>query len=528
MGEETRGSAKDRDLIGEGAIAAKPVPSYRTSLHAKGQRNRPAFDCRMLLFLWRHLTLIKISFVFLCVYAGFWWLAWVRLNNPHIRGRMQFAAEFIALKESDPATATRAVTDTLTRVRKDLSDFSFHYDQCSAATRPAVTLTDNDFIAAASKLALTRDGSYEFQDALKIFNAYAAIWYDQREPELTVGPDFFHDDQLRGGAAVSLPQGSMADLRHDAEEFLQNYQMFEGHFSAASEQAKLRPWILFKFYDPKRYLLSHNLPFAFGTLLLACSLLLQFRFIDLSKTHWTPDAMFPLPKRAIDPRWPKVWRKWPTGRKRPSADQRNGIMPMAVSELVPPGRLKLWTILAVGAAIFVEMILDVPGVRAEWIVNVPLITATAIVLVVIWSTLAEMGDWRLDLRGIGRATRECRARVLRPFLLGGTALVAATSWMVSYSLTVLPLGRAEVAREIAQIIISLVTLVFLVRLGCRLYAQQARVGTPWKITEVEEEALNAEKVGWIDSTLPNVDENMMKALLLAIVPFASIVESLLG
>jgi hypothetical protein len=141
-----------------------------------------------------------------------------------------------------------------------------------------------------------------------------------------------------------------------------------------------------------------------------------------------------------------------------------------------------------------------------------------------------MGKWKLDSSGIGAATRECRSHVLRPFILGGAALLAATVWMVTYSVIVLPLGTAEDAREIAQVVISVATLALLIYLGYPLYKQlrQNDTSSPLKITGAEEEALNAEKVGLVDSVFPRMDDNMMKAWLLAIVPFASVIESLLG
>jgi hypothetical protein len=515
----------------EGEFAPpNPPPGQQKSPVPCNPQAPLTFDCRLLIFLWRHLTLFNIAVIFIVVYVAFWLLAFVRLRNPSIQGRMQFAAEFVSLKETDPTAAARDVTETLARLKKEWPSFSFHFAgpmSPGATSVPVPVGSESEFIAEATRLSMARDGSYEFQAALQAFNASANNWYDHLEPELERRPDFAHDDQLRKGAAISLPHGPIDDLRHDAEDYLQNYRMFDGKFSAATEQVKLRPWLLFRFYDPKRYLLCQKLPFAFGTLLVACSLFLQFRFIDLSRLPGIGSKRLPVAKHSINADWPEVWVD-ATDKCLPRVEPELDLTGRILVKLVPTCRLKWWLPLSCLAATFIELILDVPGVRAEWIVNVPLLSVTAVAIVVVWSTLAEMGRWRFSDDGIRRASREYRSHILRPFVLGGAALLAATAWMVGYSLVVLPLGQAEVAREIAQIIIGLVTILLLVRVGYQIHREELRSRGSWKTSDQEEEALGAEKVGLFDALLPHLDENMIKALLLAIVPLASIVESLFG
>jgi len=521
----------DSEQAGHEGASGLPREIPPIASHANHQAARPAAgidlscDQRLLIFMWRHLTLFKILIIFLLIYVAFWLLAARRLANPSIRGRMHFAAEFLSLKESDPATAKRNIYVILAKLKREWPTFSFHFDKCRSPGAPTQRPpTEADFVDTVKRLSLATDGSYEFQDALKHFNTFAQVWYD-RTADLECRPDLLHDEQLAKGANISLPLGAADDLRKDAAVFIQNYHIFNGGFSTATDQAKLRPWILLKFYDPKRYLLDQMLPFAFATLLLACSLLLQFRFIDLSRANQWGKKRLPIPKRLANPLWPKVWAQVPEPSAIQSDCQIAQLVSQALSSLVPTQRLKLWIGLAIAAAVFVEFILDVPGIRAEWWVNVPLISAAAATLVIIWSSLAQMRRWKIDAHGLGSATRECRARILRPFLLGGAALMAATLWMISYSVVVLPLGVAERAREITQVVISLVTLFLLAHFAWELHRQPPAPNSPWKITNAEEEALNAEKTGLLDTILPKFDENLIKALLLAIVPFASIVVS---
>jgi hypothetical protein len=493
-------------------------------------RARVGFERRLLILLWKRLNLFTILCIVLMLHASFWLLARGRLQNPSIRGRMAFAAEFLAIKESEPAAAHAHVLRTFERIKNDPKGFAFHFERYRPPARPATTRaatrpSEQGFVDVAARLAVQNAGDYEFRRLLDEFNSYAATWYDRTDPELLKSvmhhPDFRHDDQMRGGSSISLPQGPYADLRSNAEEFLQNYQMFDdGHLTAASEPAKLRPWRLIKFYDPKRYILSQTLPFAFGALLLACSLILQFRFVDFSKRKspvWRGAAM---PKRSVSgfARWPTVW------------DPRTPPSAAAASDAwqYGSGRLILWVPLAVLAALFVELVLDVPGLRAEWWVNVPLLSATAVLIAVIWSSLLRMSAWRFDRLGIGRASRECRAKILRPFLLGALTLLGATAWMIGYSVVVLPLGPAEHVREFVQIAVSVITSALLALLAWKLSRRPLPSQTPWKMTSDEEEALNYGKSGLLDSVLPNLDDNMRKALLLAIVPLASVIESLLG
>ncbi|MEZ0387869.1 MAG: hypothetical protein ACAI34_12415, partial [Verrucomicrobium sp.] len=337
-------------------------------------------------------------------------------------------------------------------------------------------------------------------------------------PELAVnqgiGSRLGYDEYQFHGVDFGLPKGDLSMLREDAQLFLAHRDIFakgaNGEsavgFDNAPPEIKLMPWKLLKFSDEKRYQLNNELPIAFGTLLVACSFLLQFRLIDREKGGgW---ASVPLRSRAGN-NWVLVWC---------TEGKDDGD-----SGLFKTRWLGVTMLVCMTLMLIIEFTLNKPRQRVEWIINMPIMMVVGAVMPLVWKVLWDLGKRKLN-KGLAKYGDDFQKRVFRPFIVGCVGLIVVTIWTIAYSALGLMGSPLQLLRAVVQIGAGGFTL-YLLFAVLRNISKELRTINADRTGPCEAgESLNRTQSDIFDEFIPGLDDRAAQAALLILLPVPMLLE----
>ncbi|MBL9132942.1 MAG: hypothetical protein JNG86_17165 [Verrucomicrobiaceae bacterium] len=495
---------------------------------------------RYLYMLWTWVNTWTVLGVVMLTYAGFYWLTIDRFQDQGLLLRMRACAELLTLEanESDKTQVAVRVHDLINKYHA--YGFRFHpYKSSNEADGAETNEVDADnvlesvpesFVDVFTQLACHEPPSHEFTEAAHKAARELNRWGPSIEKASGFLSRFTRPSYVRSGVRFVVPAGDLSNLRKDAALFLTHQSIFSKNpvsgnerywagFRNAPLKVKLAPWELLRFFDETRYNLNNKLPLAVGTLLLAASFLLQFRLVDYAKPRTSRDkALMQYKPRSY---WIPIWEK---ARHTAAED----------SSLFNHTRLRLYTVAGSLLMLTVELFMNLPVHRQEWIFNAPLMLMTGAALPVIWVTLWQLGKRRLNPT-LSTCSKEFRRRVLRPLVYGVLILAVVSVWGMLYSLFDLPGGNSERLRAIIQLIACTWTLCLLLRLFFSLNQQLRKLDSPGakplervKPPDARDEPdMNPPESDIVAEFFPGIDERAINAALLALLPVPMIVQSLI-
>jgi hypothetical protein len=426
-------------------------------------RRTSLWDCRILLAIAKWMAPPVVILAMLAIYLGFVGLAWQRLRLRPLRARMLACA----LVENSTTRPSAVLSDW---VRDSVNG---HMDAESKTFKPLEWLSTparshdssrsagenaSQFTSSAGRLIdLKDDQTADYLTTLDDLDRFGYGLSDQPVGEPSFIQRFYRDYYEFGGVAFRSPPDTSAQLRSEANRYL----VFEGYISPTSSGKVfglfeyLLPWRLFKFYDPKRVQLNEEIPFAFGTLLLTCWFLLKYRYYDEDIEGWFR-GLVRVDKRA---NWVPLWEK--------------NVAPDT------PWKRRLafgGSLTALALSLFVELVLNDPEVRAEWWVNVPVMSLTGMAMLLMWITITSLcrSSFSQELK---RWSAEFFMRQIRPLIVGTICIVLGNIWMVLFSFLQLRGRNAKMdARSWMQYFVAAVSTALIIWLWIRIAQQYHHIG----------------------------------------------------
>lgn len=444
------------------------------------------FSQLIVINFWRYLRLSQVLILMLLVYLAFYLVTLYRLHDPKLAVRMEFVALLLKLTLDDKKTARtgalpeeRAPALTLERFRNWTKkvDFRFYassYDDLKQSTsnekeleeRSQKVLFQNGLPKRASReaeenfynrvrdlaAALDANDDARITDILRDLRPELLRWFPHGEfprENPSWWSRFFRSDFRTKGIDLADPAGGLKDWKVKAHNYLE-YRNVVGPFRDTPFDIQTLPWELIRFFDATRCDLNNGLPIAFGTVLMACNLLLRSRLIDRKLNTLKQE-----PKEAraeqLGPKisdWVKIWSDG--GEKMPPLLGRFAL-----------SKTSFWWAPLLGALLMltIELFLNDPTQRIEWMANVPIMMLVGAALPVIWITLFDLTIAILS-PGFLRHTDTFVKRNLGPFGVGVVGLFTVTVWALIYSSVVLfPTNKV---RGAVQILFCLATLLLLI------------------------------------------------------------------
>jgi hypothetical protein len=149
---------------------------------------------------------------------------------------------------------------------------------------------------------------------------------------------------------------------------------------------------------------------------------------------------------------------------------------------------------------------------------------------VLYLTLLDLAKLKINPQ-LARFSPEFRKKLFRPLLLGTASLFAVSVWGIFYSIVELAgLSGMQMVRAVIQVILCGCALWLLARLLIRIEGQlntMRSVETKEVSKETEEQLNRPSSFSLLNSVFPELDERLIKAAALGLIPLFSIVESLL-
>ena len=485
---------------------------------------------KSVLFLWKWLNVWTALATFAFGYAGFVWLTKGRFIDPNLRSRMFVFATLVnsTTKPAPPA-------DFLAVLSNAVAEASTTKIQLVASNPTSYRLPDfSNQVAIAEALSLMSSNgppSYAFTANVKkllllLTNVQEREQEFRQEPGLSrVVQKFTHDDLRLNGVDFREPEGNINDLHKDAASFLAHRDLFHGSGKQVPSEFKLRPWRLLRFYDVRRVLLNETIPLAFATLLLACGFFLEMRFSDYSRSWvWRRDDSLKYREQFEESKKEPETGKWV-----PLWEESKISGPTVVSLF---NQRHFWkVVLGLNAlALFIEYFLQNPQKRAEWIINTPIMIGTATALAVLLLTLTDLGKLRINPE-LSRFSIGFRKRLFRPLILGTGSLFIVSVWGIFYSVVELAgLSGIQMVRACIQVALCLGALWLLIRLLVGIEGQLGKLPSDEQreVPEKIEEKLNrSNNFSLLNTVLPDVDERLVKAAAVGLIPLLSVLHSLL-
>jgi len=514
---------------------------------------RLTLQAKIILFLWKWLGVWVALAGFVWGYAGFIWLTKERLSDPYLRSRM-----FIFAKLVDATTSPRAPKDFAEILNKVLNDTSWTNSQvkmpegglrfilADASEKLNIaeqlsTMSSNkppsyEFTGAVKKLRmqLTRIVEPQQQYRIPLHDGYRKLWFGIKLPKNIIWRNLWprlkqrltkNDLRLRG-VDFREPEQNMASVQQEAADFLAHRDLFHGSAKQTPSEIKLRPWKIIRFYDVRRVNLNETIPLAFATLLLACGFFLDMRFSDYSrKWKWLDDASLQYQEQFEDVAQESQNGKWVAFWE----ESRNS-GPTVVSLFRQKRAFWGLLIFLTGLALLLEFFLQNPQQRQEWIINTPIMVGCAFALTLLFLTLFDLGRLNINpqLSGFSPGFRK---RLFRPLLMGTASLFAVSVWGIFYSVVELAaLSGTQTLRAIVQVALCGCALWLLARLlgGIEDQLSKLRAADTKPVPKEVEENLNKPRsLSLLNNVFPDMDERLVKAAALGLVPILSIVQSFL-
>lgn len=507
----------------------------------------------ILWFLKTQLGIMACLGLILMAYAGFYWLTAHRLDDPGLRTRMYVFCRLIeetTKKDFDEKAVEKVLQETIDKQKTDLLvpmsvqqieiPVSHTEGKCDACRYRSIGLLRQ----AAGDERLTEEEIKQWiTEKLKILRNHPAPSHEYIEAitQLQIGllairekdqfsshhandrsflkwrSRFFIDEYKRTGVDLKIPSGDLSSLSDDAKFFLTHRDMFRDKAKHAPVLLKFRPWQILKAYDERRMNLSDTIPLALGILALAAGTFLQIRLHDVDKRDG--DLVF----RSRDGNWINLWA-------------HDGVPePLALRLFT---KWIFWLVAGVftGLALFVELFLNNPQTRLEWLPNVPIMLATGLLLAVLWITLFDMARASLNPE-LARRTPAFRSKLLRPLHTGIAALLLVTAWGVLYSIFQLaPLSEVQQGRAWLQIFLCGATAILLLWVmwnldrnlkNITLAAKQRNPPIDWEVSAREEEALNSlPRSEILSQWMPAIDVKLIKSAMMVLIPLPSVLQAL--
>jgi len=486
--------------------------------------------------LWRCLTVPVVLFLMALVYLSFYRGTVARFKDPDLRAKMELRAQLASISKSSSVDPKAELEKFVTNVKA--AGFVFAGPIGASKT---VYIPEDCFRQVAPGLALNIPGSMAYANAaeeLAFMSKRDSPKQESHRQRLASELDRFrYPGHVRKGLDFDFVNSDHRLIRENAQLFLDYSDIFDAGtgrlwkgFGRAPLSVKLLPWSLIRFNDERRYKLNMTLPFAFGTLLLACGFFLQFRFIDyISAGDKRADGQAEpsngesrVSVRSVAQRkregWIPVWTSRITATH------------IQLSKWLPPW-MRYVIIACVLAACFVELRLNDPLLREEWLWNLPMMLLVGVSIPVICYTLWDLSKLSFNRR-LAELPSERLTQLLRPLILGSGVLMASALWSIFFSIFDLPGTASQTFRAIAQIVIGMVILGFLINMlasindGYRRLkkAQSARIRRGEKTLATG----NEEETDILDEFLPGLDARMARACALAILPIPAILDTLLN
>lgn len=436
----------------------------------------------------------------------------VRFRDANLRLRMEAYAQVLRLR-LDPEKPKK-FEEGFARLANSFSDRGFRFyernprdpEQLDPTT--ASVAIPAEFRTAVASLAEAESPSYEFTRAIRRVSKSLEKWSLPPAMQTSWWSRFAVDNYRLLGVAFGEPRGDLGKLRDDAGLFLTHREIFAtgdgklwATFSNAPLEIKLMPWKLIRFSDEVRFQLNNTIPVAFGMLLLACGLLLQFRLIDYEKPkRWLEIRTL---KEKAKERWVAVWR-------------RSGKVASADLSLFSHPWLGGAIALAVLTLVLIELVANTPRQRIEWIINLPIMMITGAVLPIIWLTLFDLGSRVLNPE-LSRYSANFREKLLRPLLLGLLVMTLAACWALLYSIFDLPGSLQQSTRSAIQVAACVFTLYLLLRVLRTLNRQLRKMETARSLESElpDPEHQDIAEADIIAEFFPGLDDRALRALLLA-------------